>query len=572
MARIKKMRIKNFRKIKSLTWRPNDGVNCLIGPQDSGKTTLLDAIGCCLGSGKSMQFSDVDFHLTNYKNPIIIRITLGDLDSEIEDDENCKGFIRHFDLLAGKFTGIPSKNTCASLTIQLKVNSDLKPIWSLISNKRSRQDIHNKVINHIARYFPKHIGVDLGQDLSWEQGHALDKIAENIPESYDVFLRTARESRERYPGHAGEDLGGTISIVNMDSKNLGIDIKSTATTMLNAPSMSEILRGSILHDGNKIPLKNLGAGSVRLLGASLQKQTAKQSKIVLIDQLEHGLGPQRIIRFIDSFDAKKNLPPTQVFMTTHSPIAIRELSSKQIFVFRNKSTKTQIINLGGETEHQGIIRSFPEAFFAKSVIICEGASEIGLIRGIDQYRSTFQKPSIFSQGVGLSNAGGFKKIYKYLDPFSRLGYRTAVLRDNDCDPDIEMEGRLENNGGKIFCWRSGFSLEEELFMSLPVDAVHYLIKCAIKFHSRELIEDHIKSATDGEETLEDFLSHEKFKINGGKAARGILAKASKRNKKSWFKTIGRMEEVGRNVVGPYLQESQDSLKNTIEDIFSWCEE
>jgi predicted ATP-dependent endonuclease of OLD family len=41
MARIRKIEVINFRCIKNLTWFPSSGLNCLVGPGDSGKSTLL---------------------------------------------------------------------------------------------------------------------------------------------------------------------------------------------------------------------------------------------------------------------------------------------------------------------------------------------------------------------------------------------------------------------------------------------------------------------------------------------------------------------------------------------------
>lgn len=51
MVRVCKVEIRNFRSIRLLTWQPSPGLNCLIGPGDSGKTTILDAIDLCLGRG-----------------------------------------------------------------------------------------------------------------------------------------------------------------------------------------------------------------------------------------------------------------------------------------------------------------------------------------------------------------------------------------------------------------------------------------------------------------------------------------------------------------------------------------
>ncbi|MGO4684118.1 AAA family ATPase [Hyphomicrobium sp. 2TAF46] len=39
-----------------------DGLNCLIGPGDSGKSSVLEAIDFCLGARRNLQISDADFH------------------------------------------------------------------------------------------------------------------------------------------------------------------------------------------------------------------------------------------------------------------------------------------------------------------------------------------------------------------------------------------------------------------------------------------------------------------------------------------------------------------------------
>ena len=70
MARIRKVEIENFRGIKELKWDPTEGMNCLIGPGDSGKSSILDAIDFCLGVRRTIQFTDVDFHRLEVAAPI----------------------------------------------------------------------------------------------------------------------------------------------------------------------------------------------------------------------------------------------------------------------------------------------------------------------------------------------------------------------------------------------------------------------------------------------------------------------------------------------------------------------
>ncbi len=60
---IRHIEIRNFRGLRELSWFPKPGVNCLIGPGDSGKSTILDAIDLAVGARRQYVFSDSDFHL-----------------------------------------------------------------------------------------------------------------------------------------------------------------------------------------------------------------------------------------------------------------------------------------------------------------------------------------------------------------------------------------------------------------------------------------------------------------------------------------------------------------------------
>jgi putative ATP-dependent endonuclease of the OLD family len=80
MTLIRVLEIENFRAVKGLRWLPGAGVNCLIGPGDSGKSTILDAIDYCLGARRSVAFTDADFHELGVDHPIRIAVMLGALD------------------------------------------------------------------------------------------------------------------------------------------------------------------------------------------------------------------------------------------------------------------------------------------------------------------------------------------------------------------------------------------------------------------------------------------------------------------------------------------------------------
>jgi putative ATP-dependent endonuclease of OLD family len=97
VARVRFVQIRNFRGIASLDWSPSPGLNCLIGPGDSGKTTILDAIDLCIGARRNVPFSDADFHNLDIEQPISIAVTLGALPDALRSMESYGQYLRGYD-------------------------------------------------------------------------------------------------------------------------------------------------------------------------------------------------------------------------------------------------------------------------------------------------------------------------------------------------------------------------------------------------------------------------------------------------------------------------------------------
>jgi hypothetical protein len=140
MARIRAIEIHNFRGIKEFTWLPSPGLNCLIGPGDSGKSSILDAVDLCLGARRNIQFSDADFHRLDVETPINISVTLGELDKGLKNLDAYGMYLRGFDAQSGKIEDEPEKDAETVLTVRLTVVGDLEPSWSLVSRRAEKQE------------------------------------------------------------------------------------------------------------------------------------------------------------------------------------------------------------------------------------------------------------------------------------------------------------------------------------------------------------------------------------------------------------------------------------------------
>lgn len=571
MARIRAIEIAHFRSIKALTWYPSPGINCLIGPGDSGKSSILDAIDFCLGARRNIQFTDADFHLLDVETPITITVTFGELDDALKSLDAYGMYVRGFDTATNTIEDEPEKDAETVLSLSLTVANDLEPSWTLVSERAEAQGLtRNLSWSDRVRLAPTRIGALADYHLGWRRGSVLNRISDERADASAALAKAAREARAAFGEEAQAQLGGTLGIVATTAKELGIPIGENIKAMLDAHSVS-FSGGTIsLHDEGGIPLRGLGIGSTRLLIAGLQRKAADQSTVILIDELEHGLEPHRIIRLLGSLGAKEKKPPLQVFMTTHSPVALRELSGSQLFVARRMADHHEILNVGATDSVQSTIRLYPDAFLAPSVIVCEGASEVGLIRGLDQHRSANGQAAITALGTALVDCGGggADRPFARAEAFRSLGYRAAVVRDDDKKPTADVESGFLANGGTVIAWHDGRALEDELFLSLSDSGVSNLIDRAIELHGADLVDDHIKSVT---KNAMDLNAVQKEALIDGYSgdSRAALGAAARTKKAGWFKSVTWMEDVAREIVGPDLPNANAAFRERVESIFAW---
>lgn len=139
LARIRHIEISNFRSIREFSWWPSAGINCLMGPGDVGKSSILDAIDLCLGARRNVQFTDVDFNFLDIEKPIIITITIGELDDSLKNMESYGNFLRGCSVKKQTIEDEPEKDCETVLTVRLTVAGDLEPVWTLVSERAAAQ-------------------------------------------------------------------------------------------------------------------------------------------------------------------------------------------------------------------------------------------------------------------------------------------------------------------------------------------------------------------------------------------------------------------------------------------------
>mgnify|MGYP003631076686 CR=1 FL=1 len=571
MAKIRHICIENFRCIKKLSWYPHAGLNCLIGPGDSGKSTVLDAIDLCLGPRQSKAVSDSDFYNLDTASPLIVDVTVGKLDDELKQLDKYDQYLRGYRASDGSVVDEPQNGFETVLTVRLKVGADLDPIWSLYS-ERAELAGREKNLTWGDRILlaGTRIGGVSDYHLSWRKGAVLNRLADERPDTSIALAEATRAARAAFGEKADHNLEDTLAAVTSTAGELGVRLEGDLQALLNAHSIS-LSGGTIaLHDGRGVPLSSLGLGSGRLLVAGLLNQAITGSNLVLVDELEHGLEPHRIIRFLGALGAKQRDEPIQVFITSHSPVVLRELDETQLFVLRESEQEHTAKLAKIDANSQGTLRRHAEAFFAKSVLLCEGASEIGFVRGLDQYRSSTGRQSVFAAGLGLLDASGVTNLYQHAPTLQSLGYRVGSFRDDDAPPNGAAEAGFLVAGGTLYKWQPAEKIEQAIFRALPDDGVIAALELAIELHGVELISAHIESATAGTAKLQDIQGVEPL-LGLPPDLRQILTDACTQ-KRAWFKSLHDMERLARDVVGPHFETCSPEFKNFVQSIFNWAED
>ena len=571
MSQIRHIHIKRFRVINELVWLPKPGLNCLIGSGDSGKSTVLDAIDLALGARRSYPFTDADFFQLDTTNPIEIFVTLGALDEQLKNIETYGMFLRSFDATTGEISDEPQAGQEVVITMKLTVGEDLDPDWLLYSDRAIADGLERRLPwKHRELVTSARLGVATNHHLAWGSRSVLNKLSEGSIDVSSALAQLGRSARESFAGHEIAGVDDVLVQVKNIANKLGVPVGDLKALLdVNSVSLSN---GAIsLHNNDSTPLRQLGTGSSRLLISGLQK-SASTSSILIVDEAEYGLEPFRITRLLNELGSKDTNPEQQVFITTHSPYVLRELQAEQLHVVRkagsvsfpppNTHYSHLIYSLTGGDEQQSTLRVCAEAFFSRSVIVCEGKTEIGLVKGVDLYYQDQKSESIQAHGAYWADGGG-DSMFQRAKVFRSLGYPTAILKDSDKDLEHQaLTDEAQSLGVEIFEWGNNYATEDALFSCCPANVMPGLIEVAVERKGSDSINSNIQSFSGNKFDLDS------CKTNFDESMRPVLSKAAK--KKSWYKDIEPAEKIARLIIMPNYSTFTEPFTSVINELFAWA--
>jgi len=474
---LKKLWVKNLRCIKNATIDLNEGVNILIGENNSGKTALLDALRICLSYGK--QWRDI------YVSPSDFHIDKSDPEAKIGDIE----FHLYFEVQKEEEAGIYNDLLSAvddkgKRELQLHFRyfiEERKGIrrvkYRVWGGDKEGQSITPDVLDLI--YFI-HLDAlrDAVQHLRPVRGNRLGELYAQIVtdgEKQDALAKKVRstlgedkdwtglirEGREKVNEHLKETtIRGKEQTVEIDF--LPFEFRRIVDNLrVQTPVYSDTVLKESKKSQRYLELYQNGLGYNNLIFIATVLGDLKRRKelygdayvSLLIEEPEAHLHPQLQNIFFNYLNRLDKIG-FQIFVTSHSPTMTAKAALDSLVVLQEQDARITSLSIKksdlGEPNKKYLGKFLDvtksQLFFSNGVILVEGISEALLLPIFSRIMG--DEYDIEKKGIEVVNLNGvafehFGKLFNSDNPSNRLSCRCAILTDDDRGGNKEISSRAE---------------------------------------------------------------------------------------------------------------------------------
>lgn len=440
--------INNFRRIKNATIEFEPGLNIIVGPNNIGKTAVVDALRSLLGGTDDPypRFSVDDVHLPEggtATGDVSFDYIFKDLSLDDEADflhglkadeaGKAEAHLRVTYGDADKSGRLRSRKVCG-------VHNDIAMTATMLENLRSvyLQPLRDAEIglrpsrtSQLSRLL--HL-------LSDDEGK--EEIAEKLG-NLDTEIKALKaivETQEAITGRHNSMLGDQLA------QMLAVELSGSDFTKLAS-------RLSLLVDNFEIERNGLGYNNLIYMAvvlSELAKNAESAYRSLIVEEPEAHLHPQLqavLLRYLSDIKVAEGERPVQVFVTSHSPnfASIADLNAVECLV----ETETGVdvfhprsVNFGkGKKEklkrYLDVTRA--EFFFARRVIFVEGTAELLMVDLLAKKMGC----DLRNHGVSLISVEGLN-FDSFMPLFGEAAIKIPVAIMTDADPVItDAEGNKQ---------------------------------------------------------------------------------------------------------------------------------
>lgn len=464
---IRRLTIHRYRGIESFTWQPGGGINCLVGPGDSFKSTVLAAISLLLAPYPLGPCSEFDYYRRRIPDGFEIEAYIGNLDLQSLGTEQRLPPLYGWRNEAA--VALPEGDAEPVLRCRVRGNSDLELIYELpIEGGSADQSSPFSSALRRKLMLARLAGEErASRDLRLGIGSLLDRHLKttDMRASVHSTIADAAASMEipLTAQTALEAIRQTFQLSGLPS-DLRLGLMPTQGNAL--VGMVTLMFGSNVAEA--IPIANSGSGTKQMALLSLSSALVGAAPILVIDEPERGLEPHRqrsVVKKLSELAGREG----QVFLTTHSGAILESLPPDSIWRMRRGMEPYRFE--GGALNR--VLKSDPEAFFAPTPILCEGATEMGLL---DDLLPRALGRELDACGIHLVDGNGQPNALDIADAFIDANIGCAGFFDNE----TSYSGRRDRIAGQriAMIWQDVINIEDAVCKWLSIDGLFELIAAA----------------------------------------------------------------------------------------------
>ena len=460
---IKKIRIKNFRCLQNFNMSFEDDLTLIVGENDAGKTTLVDALKIIFGE-KSVEIDD--FYCGTNEIEIEVNVN-GDIFLSVHKLNEGATYSELFYLISHEqlthYKDILNSDNFGEEG-EDKTLKYLKGIANLIGvNYNSRSTINSlskNIILKIEEFLQEEDPVrcqvkSTNINAMFLDGKHFEDITAFISELYFKEKRKSiwkekmedNKTLEEFIGETLDEYSASIEN-NINTEGAIEKIKEflPELTQISIKTNFELrdininVLVQLLENDKEISINKKGDGTKRRITMALldyknNYNIENDCNIHVLDEPDthlHVKAQMQLMNIMKNITKEEK----QLIITTHSPFLINACRPQQIRLLKNCNNKTKIKYLHNNNDIESVLRNLGIEniflFFAKKIVIVEGHTEEKFIPIV--YERLYNN-NLHSDLIKIVNVQGIRNVSGFANALLELNNRDDIyiLIDNDAD-------------------------------------------------------------------------------------------------------------------------------------------
>lgn len=332
-VQIRRLIIERFRGIRAFELRPGPRT-VLLGPNNTGKSTILEALDLVLHSGAGQPRpapTELDYFGREVQPGFVVEVVIGALDGAFRADVHAH--LEGWQVERGQLIAEPDGEGIEPVVrVRASAGADLELLHEFAKEESVGARFGRNLRQHVGWVFDGHLR-DPGRQLAFYQGGLLDQLFEGL--DLQPAVRSLRDALGTGASSVNDDaiVSPVLEDLGLDLRRLGIlSAEGHPGFEVGAISRRELLQalrlGLPTAEAATIPIDRQGRGAQRLLLLAVLLRLSRRAGRSLIggfEEPEEALEPLRqrqLVRMLLDLTADGG----QVFVVTQSPDVVREFA------------------------------------------------------------------------------------------------------------------------------------------------------------------------------------------------------------------------------------------------------